>query len=166
MTELLLASARLNPADTIRFTYNHKHIDEATGDRYKEVFVLNPNYRGQVHGIDMKRLTAAEREVLISVFSKSMVKRRLPLANDILQRMKPLEEIKNPMSFYQKFVKVFLRNIDAYRRYDPSRMSGVTTVRVTEVKGGTINPKPLFHAAHSQGDSDGKSIGGSLFKKV
>jgi hypothetical protein len=168
-THLLLASARVKPADTLRFTYNHTVVDDATGDRYKEVFVLNPNWRGKLHGIDVKRLTAAEREVLHSIFNPGTVNSRLPLVNDILRRMKPLDEIKNPMSFYQKFVKVFLRKIDAYRTYEPSRMSGVTTVKSSEVRGGVFNAKPLFHKSEAAGDADkAPNVGpnGGVFKKV
>lgn len=127
-------------------------MDEATGDRFKEVFVLNPNWMGKMHGIDMKRLTAAEREVIQAVFDPRTKKglHRIPLVNDVLRRMNPLVEVKNPQSFYQKFVKVFLRNKDAYRQYEIPRMLTVTVVKQTSVQGGVMNPKPLFHKVESK----------------
>jgi len=145
---------KFKAAQTIRFTYLHPpdRIDEATGDKYKEVFVLNPNWSNAVHGIDLKRLTAAEREVLSAVFNpvtKGKI-HRIPLVNDILKRMDPIQEIKNPMSFYQKFVKVFLRNKDAYRVYDLTKMSNVTIQKESSVNGKVINPKPLFHKVESK----------------
>ena len=143
---------KFNPGQVIRFTYNHKQLDEDSGDRFKEVFVLNPLWRGKMHGIDMKRLTQAERTVLTAVFDPKTKKgmHRIPMVNDILRRMNPLEEVKNPMSFYQKFVKVFLRSKDAYRMYESPKMLNVTIVKQTSVLGGVANPKPLFHKVESK----------------
>lgn len=134
------------PGQIIRFTYNHRNLDEDTGDRHKEILVLNPNWRGQLHGIDMKRLTAAEREVLQAIFEPKWKKQmhRLSLVRDILRRMDPPEEAKNPMAFYYRFVKVFLKHKDAYRRYYVGRMINVTTVQVSYSRGAAFNPKPLF----------------------
>ena len=139
---------------TIRFTYNHppEAVDANTGDRFKEVFVLHDNWQGKAHGIDLKRLTAAEREVIQAVFDPNTKKgrHRLPLVNDILRRMDPLVEIKNPMSFYQKFVKPFIRNKDVYRQYALVHMLNVTVVDNSDVAGGVTNPKPLFHQVESK----------------
>ena len=151
---------KLHPGQVVRFSYTHDPagVDEDTGDRFKEVLILNPNWQGKVHCIDLKRLTTAEREVLDAILSpeqaaaaKSGSKpHRFPLVNDILKRMVPLEEIKNPVSFYSRFVKVFLRNKDAYRTYYSVRMSAITVVQKSEVHGGVTNPKPLFHAVESK----------------
>jgi hypothetical protein len=150
---------KFNAGQQIRFTYNHpaEGIDEATGDRFKEVLVLHPNWAGKVHGIDLKRLTMAEREVLDEVLDPktrtevlSGHPHRIPLVNDIVKRMNPVEEIKNPVSFYSRFVKVFLKNKDAYRTYNPHRMLNVTVVQQTKVTGHVINPKPLFHKVESK----------------
>lgn len=159
--------ANYKSAQVIRFTYNHPadRVDEATGDRFKEVFVLNPNWLGRVHGIDMKRLTSAEREVIVAVFDRKTKKgkHRLPLVNDILRRMDPLQEIKNPMSFYQKFVKVFLKNKDAYRQYEIPRMMSVTVVKQSQIVGNAQNPKPLFHKVESRANDQARL---DLIKKV
>ena len=145
---------KFESGEILRFTYNMDPMgrDEDSGDRFKEVLVLHPNWQGKVHAIDLKRLTVAEREVLDTVFDKEAVAKaklgkpasRLPLVNDILRRMDPLQEVKNPVSFYSRFVKVFLRNKDAYRTYYPFRMINVTVVKKTDVRGKPINPKPMF----------------------
>lgn len=139
---------------TIRFTYNHpkEAMDEATGDRFKEVFILQPNWQGQLHAIDLKRLTEAERKVLYEIMDPKAKEKvhRIPLVTDILLRMNPVEDIKNPMSFYNKFVKQFLKNKDAYRIYEHARMLNATVVRQTEVIGKVQNPKPLFHKVESK----------------
>ena len=147
--------ATYKPGQTIRFTYNQKVVDADTGDRFKEVFVLNPSWQGKMHGIDMKRLTQAEREVILAVFNPKTKKgmHRIPMVNDILRRMNPLVEVKNPMSFYQKFVKVFLRNKDSYRTYETPKMLNVTIVNQTNVHGGVTNPKPLFHKVETKAPS-------------
>lgn len=153
---------KIKAGQTVRFTYSHApdRIDEATGDRFKEVFVLNPNWRNTVHGIDLKRLTTAEREVLLAVFDvKNRGKiHRIPLVNDILRRMDPISEVKNPMSFYQKFVKVFLRNKDAYRMYEIPRMLNMTIQKESQVQGSVMNPKPLFHKVETKAPMDPKRL--------
>lgn len=143
---------KFKPAQTVRFTYNHptERIDEDTGDRFKEVFVLNPNYGGKMHGLDLKRMTEAEREVIKGVFNPKKAHHKLPLVNDVLARMDPLKEIKNPHSFYHKFVKIFIRNKDVYRIYELPRMLSVTIVRETKVIGNVKNPNPLFHKVESK----------------
>jgi hypothetical protein len=89
--------------------------------------------------------------VLMTVFDSRQVEaakqgkpHRLPLVNDILRRMDPLEEVRNPVSFYSKFVKVFIRNKDAYRTYYPRYMWAVTVVQRTSAAGPVYNPKPMF----------------------
>jgi hypothetical protein len=151
---------KFDPGQIIRFTYQHppEGIDEDTGERYKEVLVLHPNWHHKVHGIDLKRLTEAERDVLYAILDEKTVKaaksgkrpHKFPLVNDILRRMDPLEEIKNPVGFYTRFVKVFLKNKDAYRTYYPMKMSAITIVQKSDVRGHVINPKPLFHGTETK----------------
>lgn len=140
------------PGDIIRFTYHHLRVDEDTGPPYKEVFVLNPLWRGEMHGIDLKRLTDAERQVLEAIMDPQWKTKRhpLPLVNDIWHRLNPPEDIKNPMSFYVRFVKVFLRGKDAYRRYKRNRMLNPSIVKKSPVQGTTFNPKPLFHKVETK----------------
>lgn len=161
---------KFKPAQTIRFTYNHptERIDEATGDRFKEVFVLNPNYGGKVHGLDIKRMNDAEREVIRAIFDPSTGKyvHKIPLVNDILRRMKPLDEVKNPHSFYHKFVKVFIKNKDVYRIYEMPRMLNVTVAKDTKVVGQAFNPKPLFHKVESKQPQPMDAKRMELIKKV
>ena len=219
----------LRPGAIVRFTYRHHtglKKDEVADDS-KEVLILHPNHSGTLHAIDLKRLTQAERDVLMAIFDENWVskvrwqmsddeadavkklygdamvakindmllnhdkaglsfleknwadveerlknftqkerlsmttlrtrirtgttKHRLPLVNDILKRMDPLEEVRFPQQFYTKFVKVFLgigRGIgnfkDAYRTYFPSRMQGVTLMKSSDVGGGMNASKPLF----------------------
>jgi hypothetical protein len=151
---------KIDPGEIIRFTYQHppEGVDEDTGDRYKEVLVLHPHWHGRLHGIDLKRLTEAERDVLYAILDEKQVAaakagkkpHKFPLVNDILRRMDPLQEIKNPVGFYTRFVKVFLKNKDAYRTYTPVKMSAVTIVKQSDVRGRITNPKPLFHGVESK----------------
>lgn len=152
--------ARFLAGQVVKFTYR-QHTgagpDEITDD-HKEVLVLHPNWNRKMHGIDLKRLTPAERAVLDAIFDPKIrdeVRKggkpfKIPLVNDILRRMDPLEEVKNPMTFYSKFVKVFLRNKDAYRTYYPHLMLNPVIVEQTKVAGELINPKPLFHKVETK----------------
>ena len=140
--------SRINaqPGQIVRFTYHG--TNDQPGEQFKEVLVLHPNWLGKMHGLDLKRMTAAQREVLDAVFHPDPggAPHRLPLVNDIRRRMNVLEEAKNPVSFYNKFVRVFLRTAgDVYRTYDSARMINPTIVKQTDVRGGVTNPKPLFH---------------------
>lgn len=142
------------PGQTLRFTYRFHTgaLPGETGDDFKEVMVLHPTWQGKLHGIDLKRLTAAERETLSAIFDPDQKEKqhRFPLVNDILRRMDPISDIKNPVSFYSKFVKVFLRNKDAYRTYYPGHMLNVTIAEQTKVAGTVTNPTPLFHKVESK----------------
>lgn len=141
-----------SPGQTLRFTYNGLREGKLPSDKFKEVLVLHPNWQGKMHGIDLKRLTPAEKKVLDTIMDPAQRGRpqRIPLVRDILKRMDPVEDIKNPVSFYAKFVKVFLRNKDAYRTYYPTRMYNVTVAQQTHVHGTVVNPKPLFHKVESR----------------
>lgn len=138
----------------LRFTYNSPEEMTNPTDRFKEVLVLHPRWMGKVHGLDLKRLTAAQREVLDAIMrpeSKGK-QHRLPLVNDILRRMDPIEDVKNPVSFYSKFVNPFLRTAgDCYRTYWPKRMLNVTIVKNTSITGNVVNPRPLFYKVEPKG---------------
>ncbi len=138
---------RFNPGDIVRFTYSHQAVDASTGDKFKEVLVLNGNWQHKVHAIDLKRLSPAEREVLEDVLDPEQKDKvhRIPLVNDIKRKMDPLALIRNPVIFYTKFVKPFLRGKDAYRQYIPGRMSGITVVRGAKISTGKKPvERPLF----------------------
>lgn len=130
---------------------------EPPKDPHKEVLVLHPNWQGRMHAIDLKRLTPAEAQTLRAIMDPK-VKAAVdagqwpvdgappyPLVRDILHRMDPVELIKNPIGFYQRLVKPFIRNKDVYRQYFPQYISGLQVIKESNVKGQVTNPKPLFH---------------------
>lgn len=138
---------RFEPGDIIRFTYKHQTVDDSTGDKFKEVLVLHPNWNNKVHGLDLKRLSPAERAVIEAVLDPEQLDKphRIPLVNDIKRKMNPLELIKNPVAFYTKFIKPFLRGKDAYRTYIPHNMTAITKVLGASIKTGKKPvDKPLF----------------------
>jgi len=130
------------PGQIVRFTYNRSRFD-----KYKEVLILNSLYKDKMHAIDLKRLHEAERLVLRTVMDPEQrgKPQRIPLIKDVMTRLDASELIKNPVAFYNQFVKVFLRNTDAYRTYFPHSMSGVQVVHESDVQGTQVNVnKPLF----------------------
>jgi hypothetical protein len=138
---------KFEPGDIIRFTYQHQDVDASTGDKFKEVLVLHPFWGNKIHGIDLKRLSPAERTVLEAILDPEQADKphRLPMVNDIRRKMDPISLIRNPMVFYTRFVKPFLRHKDAYRTYIPRLMSGITKVRGASVKTGKKPiENPLF----------------------
>lgn len=138
---------QLEAGSFIRFTYQGEKTDQP----FKEALVLNPSWNGKMHGIDLKRLTPAEVEVLRAIMDPATKQKphRIPMVNDILRRMDPVELIKNPVGFYARFVKPFIHGKDCYRQYWPSRMSAIQTIKGSEVTGHVENPmgawrRPLF----------------------
>ena len=130
-------------------------------DSSKEILVLHPNWRNKVHGIDLKRLTPAEGQVLRAIMDPKTKQAidagewpvkgvpSYPLIRDILTRLDPVELIKSPLTFYQQLIKPFIRDKDCYRQYDPHYVFGVKVVLETHVMGPMINTaaqfkKPLF----------------------
>ena len=140
---------RFDFGDILRFTYRHQDTDASTGDQFKEVLVLHPNWNHKIHGVDLKRLSPAERTVLEAVLDPKDKDKpsRIPLVNDIRRKMDPSMLIRNPVAFYSRFVKPFLRGKDAYRQYIPSRMSAITKLHNASISGKKANEKPLFPGA-------------------
>lgn len=131
----------------IRFTYKHQAVDNATGDKFKEVLVLHPFWNNKLHGVDLKRLSPAERKVLEIVMDPEQNKKpsRVPLINNIMKRMDPSVLVNNPVAFYSQFVKPFLNRKEAYRTYIPHNMTGVTVQKNVQISGAPKQPeKPLF----------------------
>lgn len=143
----MIGQSPFEAGDILRFTYHGAESNLGSTSVYKEVFVLHPNWKNKMHGLDMKRMTEAERIVLKTVMNpdaENMRTHRIPLINDILKRMDPPELINNPVSFYHQFVKPFIRNKDLYRTYFPEVMVNPQVVKASEVKGQIINSNPLF----------------------
>lgn len=138
---------KFKPGQMIRFTYDHQVRDEASGDQFKEILVLHPFWNNKVHGVDLKRLSPAERKVLELILDPEMkdVPSRIPLVNNIKARMDPIELIQNPMAFYSRFVRPFLNGKDAYRTYVPVRMRNVTVLKDYSIATGKKPvERPLF----------------------
>lgn len=125
-------------------------------DKSKEAFILHPNWNNKVHAVDLGRISPAEIQVLQAVMDPN-VKAQVdagawpiegvpayPLVRDILRRMDPVELIKNPLAFYQRLIKPFIRAKDCYRQYWPQYMSGLQVMAESHVQGPMTNPKPLF----------------------
>lgn len=130
---------------------------EPPSDPHKEAFVLHPNWNGKMHALDLKRVTPAEQQVLRAIMDPATATAvkggqwpvegvpSYPLIRDVLLRMDPTELIKNPLAFYQRFVKPFIRDKDCYRQYFPQYVSGLQVIEESKVVGQVTNPKPLFH---------------------
>lgn len=104
----------------------------ATGrtQTYKYVLVLAALHDGKMHGLDLGTLTEAQRDVVRTLFDPDhKPKQQYPLVNNVVKQMDVINEIKNPVGFYHKFVKPFLSIAgDVYRTYIPAKMSGVQII--------------------------------------
>lgn len=118
-------------------------------DPNKEVMVLHPNWQNQMHGIDLKRITPAQVDVLRLIMDPATKDdpeklNKYPLVRDILNRMDPPELIKNPVAAYAMLIRPFLGRADAYRKYWNSRVFSPKLIEASKVEGAMINPRPLF----------------------
>lgn len=135
----------LRPGQFVKFTYTG-----SKSNQFKDVFVLNPNWKNRVHALDLKLMTEAEREVLRAIMNANKTRKAgqhpLPLVNDILNRIEePRQSMRNAQAFYNRFVKPFIRGRDIYRKYDPSFIVNAQIYRPSHVPGGEVyNPAPLF----------------------
>lgn len=155
----------VKPGAFISFSYSPPQ-GLASGEPQKEVMVLNPSWQQELHGIDLKRVTPAERMVLQMIMDPKSKENPetipYPLVRDVLKRLDPIEVVKSPLQFYQMFVKPFIRNKDVYRKYKHQFIMNVKVIKASEVQG-PMRPfvpqaagfKPLFKP----------SLKGSPFKK-
>jgi hypothetical protein len=137
---------RLEPGMMIRFTYKHYSVDDQTGDKFKEVLVLNPKFNNKVHAIDLKRVSPAERWVLEQLIDPKQknIPSRHPFVNSIKRRIGDFHQsVKNPTTFYSLFVKPFLKDKDAYRTYFPERMINPSEIKGETIGGKKINKNPM-----------------------
>ena len=116
---------RVVPGSIIRFTYSGKEVT----DSRPLVLVLNPRWRGKLHGLNLnylkepilKRLWTMVQETVQGKIER-LIKLRLPL-------LKP--DIGNPYSFYHTRLKRFLKgrpNTNAYRTYNYKNVGGVRVI--------------------------------------
>ena len=136
--------ALFEAGSTIRFTYTGSQ----SRDKFKEVFVIHPHWEGKVHALDLKLMTDAEREVLTTVMDPKMKGKthRIPLITDILTRMDPTELIRSPVSFYNQFVKQFIKGKNVYRTYHLTKMTAIQKINASKVTTAPNGAKPLFGA--------------------
>ena len=157
---------RFEAGQFVTFTYNPPspppkvpkpgQMAAPVSDRNKSVMVLHASWQDQMHGLDLKRITPAEIQVLKAVMDPD-VKAQVDagqwpidgvppylLVRDILKRMYPTELVKSPMAFYAQLVKPFIRDKECYRRYNNQYVFGVRVVVESKV-GGPVNSNPLFH---------------------
>jgi hypothetical protein len=137
-----------------------------TGPYKERVLILNPMYNNLMHGLDMEMLSDAEVETLEAVLDPDQEGKhhRIPIVNDTLARMKPWEEIRNPLAFYTKFVKPFLGGKDAYRTYNPGLMRDVIVLKKTDIKGNVVNSNPLFKKVEAKTDGEQQVAAGPEVK--
>ena len=118
------------PGAIVRFSYSGKNVN----DNRPLVLVLNPRYRGKLHGLNISYIPESILKQMLDLVRETtqgkiqrLIKLRLPL-------LKP--DIGNPYSFYHSRLKGFLKSklgktSDAYRTYN---YSGVGGIRIIDYK--------------------------------
>ena len=127
ISEKASSKMKIVPGSIISFGYTGKDVH----DSKPLVLVLNPRYKGQLHGLNISYIPESVlkdlwKEVQETVQGKiqRLIKLRLPL-------LKP--DIGNPQKFYHSRLKKFLKGklgktSAAYRLYNSSGISGVRII--------------------------------------
>jgi len=120
--------------DIITFTYPDAKCHEGhehQHDPYPQVLVLHNNWGGNVHGMNFNNLSQQEINYLTAlvdpVFAEEIVKKDMRIRQELL-RLTNLD-VTNPLDFFNRFIKGFVRQYDSYRRYNPKKMINVRVVK-------------------------------------
>lgn len=130
ISEKSITKMKVVPGAIVRFNYSGKNVN----DNKPLVLVLNPRYRGKLHGLNVSYIPESVLKQMLDLVRETtqgkiqrLIKLRLPL-------LKP--DIGNPYSFYHSRLKGFLKSklgktSDAYRTYT---YSGVGAIRIIDYK--------------------------------
>tara|TARA_B100000287_G_scaffold277967_1_gene261890 strand:+ start:3621 stop:4073 length:453 start_codon:yes stop_codon:yes gene_type:complete len=126
ISEKSSSKMKIVPGSIIRFSYNGKEVN----DSRPLVLVLNPRYRGKLHGLNISYLTESNLKQLLNLVKETAqgrIKRLLSLRLPLLKA-----DIGDPYKFYHSRLKGFLRGKpDSYRTY---KYGGIGGVRIIDYK--------------------------------
>lgn len=134
--------AQYQMGDLISFRYPAVHKQGTRAhDKSPEVLVLHPNWQGNLHGLNFNYLTRDEinliRMLIDPTFARQYKEKfnkrnpRLGQEVDNILNTARVADITSPGMFYNNIVRPFIksRGWDPYRRYVPSKMSGVRVLQ-------------------------------------
>jgi len=130
-----------NIGDTITFTYPvGKGSKTNAHDPRPKVFVLHPNWQGNLHALKTDLMSPNEwnmlRMIIDPVFQKehkaALTRQDPNLVRefDAIMESASSATVTSPYDFYKRAIKPFLttrRDRDPYRQYSVSKMTGVRT---------------------------------------
>tara|TARA_B100000131_G_scaffold306091_1_gene332797 strand:+ start:381 stop:839 length:459 start_codon:yes stop_codon:yes gene_type:complete len=117
---------KIVPGSIIRFSYSGKEVN----DNRPLVLVLNPRYRGYLHGLNVSYLTESNLKQLLNLMretTQGRIKRLLKLRLPLLKA-----DIGDPYKFYHSRLKSYLKGKpDCYRTY---KYNGIGGIRIIDYK--------------------------------
>ena len=123
ISEKSSSKMKIVPGSIIRFSYSGKEVN----DSRPLVLVLNPRWRGKLHGLNISYLKESNLKQLLELVKETAqgrIKRLLKLRLPLLKA-----DIGNPMSFYHSRLKSFLNGKpDCYRTYNYGGIGGVRII--------------------------------------
>jgi hypothetical protein len=134
--------------DLISATYH----GENSHDFYPQILVLHnrwarknfPHEVAKVHGLNLNVFSEYELAVIYSVLNPDLVARYEKTKPQIAHYVRSLHQtvikqgldIENPLDFYTKFIRQFVKSSDGYRLYFPEKMVNVKVITKREVLMG------------------------------
>ncbi len=124
----------------ISFTYS----GISAHDKFPQILVLHNGWQGFVHGLNFNYLTEQEKNYIKAIlneeFAKKLSEKDPVLKNKLNQFAGTYDSlnITSPHDFYTRFVRQFIKpkNYDPYRRYSPSKMTGIKVISKKEILTG------------------------------
>jgi len=126
ISEKSSSKMKIVPGSIIRFSYSGKEVN----DSRPLVLVLNPRYKGKLHGLNVSYLTESNLRKLLGLMretTQGRIKRLLKLRLPLLKA-----DIGDPYRFYHSRLRSFLTGKpDCYRTY---KYNGIGGVRIIDYK--------------------------------
>ena len=123
ISEKSTSKMKIVPGSIIRFSYSGKEVN----DSRPLVLVLNPRWRGKLHGLNISYLKESNLKQLLNLIKETTqgrIKRLLKLRLPLLKA-----DIGDPNKFYHSRLKSFLvGKPDCYRTYTYSGIGGVRII--------------------------------------
>ena len=127
ITETASRPSKLQPGHIIRFNYSGKNVTS----KKPLVLVLNPKFKGQLHGINLDYIpegTLSQLWKMVDITLQGKIAKLVKLNLPLLKA-----DIGNPRAFYNSRLKKFLKSKlgstgVAYRTYDSSKLGSVRII--------------------------------------
>jgi len=127
ISEATTTKQNIEPGSVIRFKYGGKQVT----DKQPLVLVLNPKWKGKLHGINVNYLSETDLNKLVKLVKQTLAQKAAQFLGFGKRMTKA--DIGDPFKFYHTRLKMFLgsQSVSMYRTYD---INAITNVRLVDYR--------------------------------